>query len=393
MPTSESRVAAVDPAGLRRRLPREWRERLPPEDQLARWLDELGADLGELLAVLEPADLEGVVDGVLELRDFANAELASAAFERADERISERARRKIVRRAIHVLRSRGIDARTGAPARGSVLKPLGERDEQAFLTPIDPAGQRVAFLITPGTVVRVFEVLVSDEAGILRVEHLETKRRDARRLVERLGRGPLPISPVDPAELRSLLRRAVQRAGSRAPGNVDPAALAALTSGDPAPTPGERARERWSGRAKSDAEADSVLASRLQRGVVPPWLLSTEALDRLVHALASAERSPLVLSEAQQRARREELLVGAADELMTSELRELWAERLEETAAVLAAQADEEGAAALVQVAGRVRAPGPALAVPLLRSLLEYSLEFARQRASPQESGKLIVPG
>jgi hypothetical protein len=381
-PSAGSRLAA-----LRERLAPELRARAPAGDDAGEWLAALGPELGAALATLEGAALEAALDALLDA-----GEPAAAAIERAESLAADRAARKALRRAMHRLRSRGIAvAETRDPARRSVLRPLEESRERAFATPIDADGVRLVWLLheAPGHA-DVLEALVSDEAGIVRIERLSGRRRDAARLVHGLLADPkLGAGALDPAAARAYLRRA-ERGRSGPPTGADPALVREALRGADAPTPGEAVRARVSPLA-SEGEASALLQARVEAGLLLPWFVSGPALERGEAALAEIEQSPLVLSEMARRERREERLAAVAAEVFDDATRARLAARLDESAALLESRGDASGAAACLGISDRVRAGRDPLRSGFLRAMLELSIGLARQRRTADAGGKRIV--
>ena len=384
MPTSDSWLP-----GLRRRLPRALRDRLPEEDRLEAWLDVLGADLAAAFDGLASDDAVRLADALVAL-----GEAGAPVLEHAQASVAEKQVRKLIRRGLHRLRSRGIEVSPTRPvSHGSVLKPLVEQVEQAFVTAIDPTGQRGVYLISPSRVrVRILQVLASDVSGIVRIDPLEGQRGDARRFVRQLERGKLVVAAVEPRSARALLRR-LEAACPEERSALDATLLAEATRGEAAPTPGEALRERLGESGLSAGEADAVLRSRIERGAVPPWPLGGDAVAEAARHLGEAERSPLVLSELQRRERAERVLLETAERVLDPPVRERLSGRLEETGVLLEAGGDRDGAVALVALAGQIRQARGALEVPYLRSLLELSLDLARQERQQEDRGRVILSG
>ena len=384
MPTSDTWVPA-----LRARLPRALRDRLPREDRLDAWVEVLGADLAAAFDGLAPDSVVLLADALVAL-----GEAGAPVLERAEASVADKRVRKLIRRGLHRLRSRGVEVSPARPAsHGSVLKPLVEQGEQAFVTAIDPTGQRAVYLISPSRVrVRILQVLASDVLGVVRIDPLEGQRGDARRFVRELERGKLAVAAVEPRSARALLR-SLESAREGAHAAVDAALLAEVTRGEAAPTPGEVLRERLGESGLSAGEADAVLRSRIERSLVPPWPLGGDSVAEAAKRLGDAERSPLVLSELQRRERAERVMLETAERVLDPPTRERLARRLEETAVLLEAGGDLDGAIALVAVAAQIRQAREALEVPYLRSLLELSFELVRQERQREDRGRLIVPG
>ncbi len=383
----------MDLGSLRERVAQDLRERLPSEDALASWLEALGAELADVLSELHAHEMDGA------LQELAHAGSdALPVLRRLEERVSDRQMRKLVRRSLHRLKTRGIDV--GESARGerhSVLTPVAERAELGIVTPPDPQGRQALFLLVSvrgGT--RIYEILLSDTQGVLHLERLEVRRREARSFIDRLqteqqGR----VLRVEGAAVRGLVRRAQTGRGGAATSDVDPQLLAELLAGESASTPGERVREKLSAQAArlAQVQAEAILRRRMEAGVLAAWLFAGEAIEEVVRRLAELERSQLVLSAVQKRERVHQVLAGAAERVLDEPTRQRVAQRLEEAAAGLLEGGDEEGAAAAVRTAEIIREARAPLEVGYLRMLSERSCGLTRQQQRQEDEGKLILPG
>lgn len=347
-----------------------------------RW-DELAA----ALVALPGAELAAALDALVLV-----GPAAGAALERADARAPDRERKKQVRRAIHRLRSRGADVAPQAAPRSSVLRPLPQARVRAVASAIDPAGARIVWLATERSGgAELCEILVSDQAGVLRVERMSGRRRDVERfLSDLLAQRKLEAAEVDPDAARAWLRHC-ERAKSATAAGVDPALVRELVRGAESPTPGEQVRARLAPLA-SLAESESWLRARLEAGGLAAWLLTGPAIDEAVARLEDIERSPLVLSGLAERDRREQPLAAAAASVLGAEARERIARRLDETAALLDARGERSGASACLRVADAVREARDPLRVGFLQRLLELSIEGARRRRGGPGESPLIVP-
>ncbi len=353
--------------------------------------DPLDPARAEELAALEPTAAERAI-----------AELSSHGadavplLQRLDQ-IATKPIRKLARRGLHRLRSWGVEAVSVPPAGGrSVLQPVAGEAEEAWITPLDFLGRRTVLLMVPVKGgVRLHEVALSDVDGLLALQSFSGRRRDARRFIHDLrerGRGRLLAVPS--GEARALIVRARALGGTDRPG-IDRQAVAELAAGAAERTPGQRVRAALlgSGKPLDPGEADAVLARRAETGVLPPWPVLGEEVEALTQRLAEVERSPLVLSEIQQRERRSEIYARDAPAVLPPEVRANLAERLEDAAVFLLEAGDEAGAGAALEVAVQVRETGNPLDVGFLRRSLDVSLDLARRRRSEEDAGKLIVPG
>jgi hypothetical protein len=141
----------------------------------------------------------------------------------------------------------------------------------------------------------------------------------------------------------------------------------------------------------SVAFAEIELRGRIERGDIAMWLVGGEAIEGGAKELEEMERSPIVLPPAQALRRRAEAMERVAAAAFAKDARERLAARLEETAFVLFARSDEDGARAALAVAGQVRsAPDPSR-VEFLRLLLEISLERVGAEIRKSAKGKSLL--
>ena len=383
----------MDLGSLREHVPQELRQRLPPDDALTGWLEALGAELADVLSHLPPHEMD---DALQELARAGGDALP--VLRRLEECVPDKQVRKVIRRSLHRLKTRGIEVGEGSRGeRRSLLTPIAERAEQGVVTPPDPRGRQALFLLVAvrgGT--RIYEILLSDVEGVLHLERLEVGRREARSFLDRLQAQQQGwVLRVEGAVVRGLVRR-VQGARAGAPASgVDPHLLAELLAGESAATPGEQVRSKLSAAAArmGQVEAETILRRRTEAGALPAWPFAGEAVDEAARKIADLERSQLVLSAVQKRERVHQVLSGAAEHVLDETATERVAQRLEEAAAGLLEGGDEEGAAAAVHMAQIIREARAPLEVGYLRMLLELSCGLARQAQRKEDEGKLILPG
>jgi hypothetical protein len=375
---------------LCRLLPEPIGSRAPEGDEFAPWVASAPDELVNALLGLEPR--------VLEEAGRVLARLGTDAAEvliRGESRAATKGARKALRRAIHHLRSQGVEIQLTRAERRSPILAESEDAGEAFVGPFDAHGHRIVLLLAPARVgIRFYQVLISDEQGVVGAEVREGGRAAARSAVKELrtrSRGALVSAPA--AAARELLRRALLLGTVEENDQTRAVATQVETAPVDGKTPGELARERLCIAPLGEAVAAAELQRRLEKGEVVPWVLRGEGLQALARELDSVEQSPLVLAEVQKRRRQAELIERAGRRLFDDTARERLAARLEETAYLLEGRGDEEGARAAAQVARQVRTEPNPLEVPLLRTLLELSLGPARRELQEEQKGKLIVPG
>ena len=201
------------------------------------------------------------------------------------------------------------------------------------------------------------------------------------------------LVPAPPDAVRALLAR-LFRLGVRA--EPEPASALEADLGPGAAggkTPGERIRERLGGGPISDAVATLDLRQRLERGEIAPWLLPVSEAVAERSELEAAEESPLVLSPMQQQERRRAALGRLVARVLDPSVRERLGVRLDETAYLLKARGDPDGARAVLRVAERIREEKRPEEIEFVRMLLELSLSASRGVRKRESGGGLIAPG
>lgn len=359
-----------------------------------------------LLERLGPAAAAPVLCWLLAHRPEEAAELAEAwapleggadALLALDEAALPKVGRKALRRLRHRLRSQGVAVQEVAPA--PVVARLPAVDDAfhgAYLSPLDPAGARLVYLVEPNPAggARLFEIICDDARGILGCEVYTAPRRQARAfLAELRGRPGLGAVDAPPEAARAVVAAAAHR---QAPERPAPRSFrewrSRLTSGaEGFRLPGELVRE-----ALGEAQEPAALAravTLVREGRLGPWPPPGDALPLLFERIRTALEGPLVVSEAVRGERIEALVDDAAGEHFAGDAGEVAAQRLRESAYVFWQQRDVEAAQACLAAAARFAAGEPR-ENPVARALLEAalgpalaSLEAAREGAPREASG------
>ncbi len=345
---------------------------------------------GDPAALLRALDAEAavrVLGWLLHFEPEAGAELADTWAEQPDAASGPLPRvqsdalpkpgRKALSRALHRLRSRGIELE-GAPPTAVVAKlpPIEEELEAAFVSAVDPRGTRLAYLVesNPAGGVRLFELVLDEERGILEFEAYATGRSKARQFLRDLRareRFPAVESPAD--AVRALIKRIAEGQPASRPlprGFIEFRGHVA----EPKPgaqTPGELARDALGGAA--DAQALARAGELVRRHEIGPWPTAGPGLEKLAERIGELAKSPLVISPAARREQAQSLLAEAQGEIFAEPVGAYTAQRFEESAYVLWKTGREEDAKACLAAAQAFRA-GSAPENPIARALLEAVL-------------------
>lgn len=326
--------------------------------------------------------------------------------------------RKELRRAVHRLRSAGVQIDLPAGSGGAVHRPAqGKARVEAHLSAVDGAGGRLLWLVadSPSGGRDVVSVYLDDVRGLKAIHGGHSTRKKARQMMAQVHSHPeVPTVPIDPALGRAIVEEAERR--TRESGGALPEHYAALHSmlGD---FPAAAALESHPARILAEdlderrlVELARGSANILERGPMRAWTPSREKLREIVQRIEGIEASKVIVSPAQQLEQIDLIFQRAAGELLEDEGRERWARRLLDTAWVLHLRGEKELAVRLVEIAQAVerrREEVPAFIFELVRRPFTGYLErrFAeggegesgkRVGQTPEGSpgkGKLIVPG
>lgn len=200
----------------------------------------------------------------------------------SDNALSDRgvskAGRKVLRRAHHRLRSRGIEVKTEAGPPVAKRRPIAVEDpfEAAFLSSPDFRGARVGYLANrhPAGGARLFEIRFDEARGVLDFKVYNAGRSKVRGFLRSLSSAQAHrLFDVPRLALCALVRRAslAQPADRPLPagfmewrGRVFPQSL------ESEPTPGGLARAELGRVANSETAVDDVL-TLIVEGSVGPW--------------------------------------------------------------------------------------------------------------------------
>ncbi len=304
--------------------------------------------------------------------------------------------RKILRRVVHSLRSRGFAVPEQVPqSRVASLPPVEDSIDEARITGFDGRGGRLVSLATahPGGGVRIFQIAIDDARGVLDFEVLSAARRDARRWLRESARGGgHGALALPPASARALVARAVaQHPASRAL----PRGFAEWRSrcAEPPPdarTPGELVREALQ-PAEDEAAACERVAGWIRGDALGPWPPETSWLQGLAVRVSDASGGVLVVSDAARRDQIRQVIDAAAEELASGEFGVLSALRLEEVAYLFWQGGRVSEARECLAAARAFRQPG-AVRVGLARAFVETWLApLLREAPKGVEAAPLLV--
>ncbi len=206
--------------------------------------------------------------------------------------------RKVLRRLRHRLRGRGVAVPEAEPPPVvATLPAIDEAIEAALLSPLDPSGARIAYLLEPNPSggVRIFELIFDPARGILECSVYTAGRGGARKFLRESGsRQGFPALPVPVESLKRLLADAAEAQPADRP---LPRAFAEsksrLTRTSPeTQTPGQLARASLGDEGGSLARAVELIRAR----EIGPWPPPEAPLRSLVQRLQELRQGRIVVT-------------------------------------------------------------------------------------------------
>jgi hypothetical protein len=339
----------------------------------------------------------------------ASPEVATAAVEAAQARVKPdvlwalanhpvRAVGKSARRALHLLRSRGVEVgERPLPHPVKVGTPEHEPElELCRASAIDGFGDRALWVplrLPHG--IELWQAIISDEAGIREVQRVELSRRQLRQHFDAVSREDVAIGDVSRARASALLAESIAlgadaRVAAEARdllgrlGPADPALAKPVSMGAP-PLPAVEESARL-------AESAALFGERALQSFVP----AEASLRELAAKLDEVDVSPLALDARQKAERRRRTVDDAIEAYFTPARRARLARRLFELVDLWTNERRALPAAQAAAAARHLAGGSPALGNPFARAMFERV--FAREasppvpREEPPAPGGLILP-
>jgi len=318
----------------------------------------------------------------------------------------DKERRKALKRAWHVLQTRGVPISPELLSReqpGGLAAPEAPALE-ARLSPVFGNGERYVILEGPRDILggNLLVARVSDQDGLKECHPLSLKRKQREELWDHFqSQGVTDWATAPPDYAVRLLEEALARTPDGEPsrdaysgvrdnlwrqvGRL--ADIPTLEERLPVLSPGERSALLEQSR--------NLAAGELCRS----WLPSFEEITPWVDKIQEIQDSPLVLTDQQQQMRHEALADEATAALFPEETRPRWGRRLLETAYFLDISGRRAEAQA-AQAAGEDLLSGERSALagenPFLKELVRLALtlawEYRQQRKPKPEPSPLVVP-
>lgn len=291
-----------------------------------------------------------------------------AALQRLGEG-TDRALRKAAKRALHLLRSRGVavEAQPAASPARTPTPALEATNEPCRVTTFDGQGDRAFFLpLKLRSGFRLAAVVASERGELIDLQRTDLSRRQVRLYFAGLPPTTRAVLREIPAWRAKVALRPVLEAAQGPHRQAAKELLAELAQvgGAPLTPPVGDDREVSASRLAESAE---LLATDALSDYTP----EREPLLALVKKLDEVAASPLFVDEAQRAAQLQRVVEQATAEYFTPERRALFAARLRDAAELFDERPDLPNAERARAAAAALSDGRDVLAVPLARALFE----------------------
>jgi hypothetical protein len=267
----------------------------------------------------------------------------------------------------------------------------------AVLTPVDPRGARIAYLVegNPSGGARIFEVMLDEERGVVGFELYSAGRSKVRRFLRELThRDRQPAVEAPPDAVRALIARVsgYQRPDRPAPRGFSEWRSRVVTAPEGTATPGEAARRALGEIDPGQVERAAELVRQRELG---PWPPENPALQTAAEKIVEIEKSELVVSASARREQADRIIDELLAEIFAEPFATRCAERFEEMGYVYWKWGRDGDARACLAAADAFRSAGLA-AQPVARAMLEVLLAPVlgrlEEKAGGEEDSLIVKP-
>lgn len=306
--------------------------------------------------------------------------------------------RKIIKRSLYRLKSKGIDVEEiSSEQEGPVLRPLQADPKEGFASGIDFLGHRLLWLVIPhpGRGLTVMHGIISDREGIVDFSQDEMTRKEFRSFFEEVQeKNPFPFVPMEPSYVAFLFTQAYQI-------NLEQKGTS-FQNYLHAKSEIESIKKEYtkpliySTLQADDLAGDDLMLRKggdlLKADVFHSWRIEEEQIQSYADEVWEAEESKIVLNPAQKEVRFQGIYQKALTELFSGERRFLYQRRLEEMAYVLFKLGREEEAKISLSMAMDLEKPlNPIQPNPFLFQLVTKSIFSLLSEAYEKKSKELSL--
>ena len=289
--------------------------------------------------------------------------------------------RKIIKRSLYRLKSKGIAVEEVLPEKkSSILRPLQTESPKGFGGGYDFLGQRFLLLVIPhtGRGWTVMQGVISDTQGLIDFSGEEMTRKGFRGFFEEVQeKSPFPFVEMEPSYVGFLFFQAYQLSLEKK--RALPQGYLRLKNEIEGVKKDYKRPLVYSLLQADEIAGDDRILRRggelLKADVINTWRIEEEEIRPYANEVWEAEESKIVLTQPQKEARFQGIYQKALSELFMDEKRFLYKRRLEETAYIFFKLGREEEARISLAVAIDLEKPvNPIQPNPFLFQLVIKSI-------------------
>lgn len=334
-------------------------------------IEKIKTDIGEgrpeeeVIQLLVPiiGEASDVTEQVVKELGNISHPLVGRALQRLLEYPCDKKIRKMIKRSLYRLKSKGIAVEEILPEKGGpVFRPLQAEPPQGFGGPFDFLGRRFLVLNVPhiGRGLTVMQGIASDTEGLVDFSGGEMARKGFKIFFEEVQKGrPFPLVEMDPSHVAFLFAEACGLTLEK--GKVLPQSYLTLKGVIDRIKREEGRPLIYAHIREEEVESDDLLLRKagdlLNTDLFRDWEIEEKEIRPYADKVWEAKESKLILNQAQRRARFQELYQRALHDLFPEEKRSLYRRRMEEMAYILLKLGREEDARVSLAVALDLKKP------------------------------------
>lgn len=322
--------------------------------------------------------------------------------QRLSEISSDKKLRKIIKRSLYRLKSKGIPVEGELSEKESpIFRPLQAEPPRGFGGPLDFLGRRFLMLVVPrlGRGLTVMQGIVGDTEGLVDFSGVEMSRKRFRPFFEEIQKGsPFSLVEMEPSHVGFLFIEAYRLTLDK--GKNPPQEYLPLKKEVESIQKEYVKSPAYSFIPENEIEGDGRILARggdlLKTDLFSAWRVKEEEIQPYADEVWAAEESKLILNQAQKEARFQEIYQRALGCLFPEEKRSLYQRRMEEMAYYLFKSGKEEEAKVSLAVAidlkkvPNVIRPNPFLFQMVVKSIFGLLTEAYEKKK--QEFSLIVKP-
>lgn len=306
---------------------------------------------------------------------------AGQILQRLSEISTDKKIRKILKRSLYRLKSKGIAVEEGISGKErAAFRPLQAEPPRGFGGPFDFLGQRFLMLVVPhiGRGLAVMQGIINDTEGLIDFSGGEMPRKRFKEFLGEVRQGsPFPLIEMEPSYVGFLFVHAYQLTLERR--KTPPQEYFQMKKEVESVKREYEAPLIYSLIQTDDIEGNDRILKRggdlLKTNLFAAWKIKEGEIRPYANEVWEAEESKLILNQVQKEARFQEIYQRALSDLFPEEKRSLYRRRMEEMAYYLFKSGKEEEAKVSLAVALDLkRAPNQIQPNPFLFQLVIKSI-------------------